>query len=110
MHYTLLEKQVRRHYHPKTTLVAVLTRGGRVLSIGKNIYKGKANKGIHAEVNAIAKAGNPAKGILSVIRMRKDGTFGCSEPCKECMEVIYKVGIKRIVYMNKGGKWCIKNI
>lgn len=59
---------------------------------------------LHAEIDALIKAGDDAKGAtLYVFRRRKDNLLGMCKPCDACMKYAKDKGIKRIVYTVDNG-------
>lgn len=96
----------------KYKLGAVIERGGRVLAVGVNSYRtyGRHYRETddfpprsvwtyHAEEAALKAVGMEANGAtLYVSRVNKRGDVRMAKPCKDCMELIKKAGIKRIVY------------
>jgi len=38
------------------------------------------------------------KATIYIVRLRKEGMFGSSGPCIDCLEAIKEVGIKKMVY------------
>ena len=68
-----------------------------------NIYT-KPESRLHAEIDALIKAGEDAKGAtLYVFRRGKDNIYRLSKPCPACMQYIKDCGIKRIVYTMESG-------
>lgn len=59
---------------------------------------------VHAELDAII--GIPYKYLINssiyVYRETKTGKPACSKPCQHCMELIKRVGIKKIFYTDNG--------
>ncbi len=43
--------------------------------------------------------------ILYICRIKADGTFGLSYPCKHCIEEIEKFNVKTIYYTTENGCW-----
>lgn len=59
---------------------------------------------LHAEIDALLKAGDDAKGAtLYIFRRGKDNIYRMSKPCPACMKMIKDYGIKRIVYTIENG-------
>ena len=91
-------------------LVAIVERGGGILSIGFNdmvrthpeYYNGKHDKGIHAEYAALKQAADPNGANLHIFRFRKNGTLGDSRPCPDCYRRIISYGVKKIFYTENG--------
>lgn len=88
---------------------AVITKGGRVLSVGINSYRnypttvlggGSADAfSTHAEVAAIkaARKSDLKGATLWVARVSSLGAR-LSAPCQSCMDVIMSSGVKRVVF------------
>ena len=108
----------------RVTMIAIITKNGRVLSIGHNDknrlsfpFKHKNGysdlSGIHAEVDSIRKCfKSQLKGAtITVIGINtRSGNMVLSKPCISCMNAIKEVGIKRIIYFDKDGKKYIERI
>jgi deoxycytidylate deaminase len=88
---------------------AVAVSGGRVLGVACNKSRNhptvledediKSQAGICAERRLLATLGNKAKGVtIYVARVKKDGSFGLSEPCDRCKEALDSSGVKRVIY------------
>ena len=88
---------------------AIIVKGGRVLSTGINKFKNHPNifenksiikqkAHIHAEADAIRKAGDLKGATIYVARINKTGNTGLSRPCNYCYEKIIEAGITKIVY------------
>lgn len=68
-----------------------------------NYIKRNGHK-LHAEMDALIKAGSNSKGsTLYIFRRGNDGIYRICEPCKACMSYIKQCGIKRIVYTIENG-------
>ncbi len=105
-------------------MVAIITKGGRVLSIGhNNKYRlsfpfKKENgysslSGQHAEMDAIRKVySSRLKGTtITVLGVNsRSNNQVMSRPCNACSNAIKEVGIKRIIYFDKAGKKYIEKI
>ena len=108
----------------RVTMLAVITKNGRVLSIGHNNknrlsfnFKQKNGysdlSGIHAEVDSIRKCfKSQLKGAtITVIGINsRSNNQVMSRPCNACLNAIKEVGIKRIIYFDKAGKKYIEKI
>lgn len=94
----------------------VISCGSRIISIGMNRYKprfttsGNFNPrqikiSIHAEENAITKAGRfHLKGsTLYSARSLANGMYGISKPCQNCAKWIILNEIKFVVYFDGAG-------
>ena len=87
---------------------AVIVKGGRVIATGVNKERNhplivssehiKTHCSVHAEVDALKKAGDVRGATMYVARVNKTGQERNSRPCKYCYANIKKSGIKKIVY------------
>lgn len=101
----------------KWKLAAGIVLKNNLISTGVNSYKthpmmakyGKNSEAIflHAEVNAISNAlkllepAQLTKCDLYVVRVRRDGSYGCSKPCVGCCRAISEFGLRN-VYWTEG--------
>lgn len=117
-------------YKRKAKIGAVITNKSEIISVGVNKLKShplqkRLNKlyfssrfgglydgdkiihrfNIHAELNAILNAGDKNLSGCSIYIFRKDGNgkLGMSRPCKACMALIKKCGIKKVYYTTRDG-------
>lgn len=104
-------------------MVAIIMKGGNILSIGYNDYNRlqysfkKENKynnsaGLHAEMSAIKKCSKTQlKGAtIMVWGVSKAGNFILTRPCESCRNAIKKVEIKKIIYFDKKNNKNIEKI
>lgn len=97
-------------FSDKQNMVAVVERGGNVISIGYNdmsrshpaYFNGEHDKGIHAEYAALRQTNNTEGANIHIFYFRKNGDLGNSKPCPDCMEEIKKSGIQKIFYIDNG--------
>lgn len=77
-------------------LGAVLVRGGKIISKGRNNYCNQ----MHAEVSTLGRAWKSERvGCdLFVVRCRKNQRFGMSKPCPNCTAFIKDSGVKRVFF------------
>ncbi len=93
------------------TLASVLVRGGNILSIGFNkpIRNGFVEhftsfwySNLHAEMAAVYQARDKSDLTgckMYTARLRYSGTeLGIAKPCKDCVHVMQRYGIKRAYY------------
>jgi len=80
--------------------VAILTRGGAIVSIGYN--RGYE----HAEEMALRKLWPDHRSGLTLwsYRITKAGKLAMAEPCEFCQELLRSNGIKRVRYSDRTGK------
>ena len=102
-------------------LSAIIVKGGKIVSIGRNkpkmnsYIKNRAHHEncatIHAEIDAIFKVRrkiNLRGSDIYVARITKHGDHGMAAPCPMCMSTIKSYGIKRIYYTTQDGNECIR--
>ena len=83
---------------------AVITRGGKVISVGRNAAKTHPLIGtynIHAEASAIFHTKDKSKlngSTIWVYRETADGIPAMAKPCDDCMKWIIESGIRTIYY------------
>lgn len=87
---------------------AILVKGGAVQSMGVNTQKNHPtivdaentpwHCGDHAEIAALKRASVTAGGTLYVARVRFDGSWAMSKPCRNCQQAIDAAQIKRVVW------------
>lgn len=87
---------------------AVIVKGGRVLSTGMNKERNhpkivssehiKTHCSVHAEIDALKKAGDVRGATMYIARVNKRGQDRSSRPCDKCYSNIINAGIKKIVY------------
>lgn len=89
-------------------LGAVIVKKGKIIGKGfnnPNKTHPKSNsefKKIHAEFAALQSAGNCTGADIYIYRETKDGSMALSSPCKYCVILIKKAGIKNIYYTDSG--------
>lgn len=70
----------------------------------KSLSFKKTKAKLHAEMDALIKAGNDAAGAtLYVFRRGNDNIYRISKPCNACMNFIKDCGIIRVVYTIENG-------
>lgn len=103
-------KEIFSHPKQRQNMVAVIEKGGAILSIGRNnmtktnpaFFNGEHDLCIHAEYDALRQL-RDAKGTnLYVFRFKKSGGLGTSKPCSDCMKVIKERGVHKVFYFDKG--------
>jgi deoxycytidylate deaminase len=94
---------------------ASLYSGSRLLSIGANLFgrshPDSANspsfyRSTHCEHVALLRRKHyESTGNLTlyVARIRADGSFGCSKPCDNCMNLMKLAGVTRVRFFDENG-------
>lgn len=93
----------------RVQMIAMLEKGGRILSLGKNDFRKKGilknpiyhEKGIHAELSAIIQFEEDVHNATIIVAGIGNSGYPIktSKPCDLCMELIYKTsGINKIIY------------
>lgn len=87
---------------------AVIVKGGSVLATGFNKDRNHPNNvseehikdycSVHAEVDAMKKAGATKGATIYVARVNSFGNQMMSRPCSRCYKKIKQSGIKKVVY------------
>jgi diaminohydroxyphosphoribosylaminopyrimidine deaminase/5-amino-6-(5-phosphoribosylamino)uracil reductase len=85
-----LARAGRNRAHPKPTVGAVLVRDGEVVGEGTTEAAGR-----HAEVVALADAGERARGATMYVTLEPCDHHGTTPPCTEA---ILAAGVERVVY------------
>ena len=90
----LLKKIAMKSDHKNYKHATIVLRGGAVVAFGANLGKR------HSEVVALSKIWpNKRKGCRIVnIRIRRDGSFGMSKPCKNCSKFLKENGVISVTY------------
>jgi deoxycytidylate deaminase len=100
--FRLAKKESRKNTTHRIKVGAVITKNGRVLSLGHNLAKTHPAIGtyqIHAEAAAIIAARHELMGAsIWVYRETADGIPGMAKPCSDCMALIIHSGIERVYY------------
>lgn len=110
----------------RARLGAIVVEGKRIISTGNNqkktrplqhkynIYRDFQNyvdsiAYQHAEIAAISpligKEIDWSKVSIYVYRIKKDGSPGCSKPCKACAQLIKDLGIRTVYYIDDFGRY-----
>ena len=96
-------------------LGAVIHRGKRIISTGYNQskshpgvkqFESQSNllRGLHAEMHATVGVDNLQSASLTVVRIRKDGSFGLAAPCRECRKFLAIRGINSVYFSTGNGQ------
>src|SRR5882672_4670449 len=85
-----LAERGRGHVEPNPLVGAVIVRDGRIVGEGWHEKFGQA----HAEVNALAAAGDAARGATLYVTLEPCCHFGKTPPCTDA---VLRSGVKRVV-------------
>jgi deoxycytidylate deaminase len=104
------EKASVKGEHKIHRLGAVIAFGNDIVSVGWNKSKTHPKsthpwKHIHAEMDAIMKAGQCDGAELYVARIGNDGLLRNAKPCPACMSLIIASGIRKI-HFTENNDWC----
>lgn len=104
-------------------LAAVITKGGSVVSVGRNrarmnsyvMYYGDhdGTASVHAEIDAIFRARRKIDLTgckMYVARKTKRGQIGLAAPCGMCTRTIGRYGIKRVYYTVDDTSWAVMRV
>jgi deoxycytidylate deaminase len=100
---------------------SALIQSGKVLNVSINSSRTKFDKAIlpcaHSEMACLHRWWCQNRGTkekkrrrllkkmtLIIVRVMASGEFGNSMPCKDCLDLIKDLGIKRVLYSNQEGK------
>lgn len=94
----------------RVRMIAMLEKGGRILSLGKNKFYKKGilkhpiyqEKGIHAELSAIVQFEEEVHNATLIVAGIGSSGFPIktTKPCDICMELIYQTpGINKVLYL-----------
>lgn len=93
----------------KFRIGAILWQGSKIKGMGRNFFnldlcekEGKRKGGLHAEALAIIRGNSNRvdwkKATLTVARVGRNGIVRNAKPCKDCMRLIRKIGIKNVCW------------
>lgn len=108
----LARKLAAKGNSPNFRLGAVLLKGNKIISTGRNyFYKThpkatNALRTIHAEVDCVRRIGrfeDPVNSTLVIVRETNSGLLSMAKPCPHCMDLLYQIGVKDIWYTNYNG-------
>lgn len=99
MNHHLIEKLASKSTH-RCHHVAIVERGGAILSLGYN------HDGIHAEHVALNKLWVSERNGVRVwsLRLMRNGTFGMAKPCINCERYLRENGVRAVVYTDVHGQ------
>jgi len=98
---------------------AAVVQNRTVIGSGRNYTKTHSRshgpfRQVHAEAHALDRARRTGVGTvgatLVVVRKLADQTLGVSRPCSACFRAAQAAGIKRIVYTDWGGQFCVLDL
>lgn len=121
--FELAKKAAQTSDYNKFKIGAVVTEKGKLVALGRNStkshpvqreynqYRNRGGKGcahhIHAEIAALMKLKDADiqwnKVQIYTYRQTADGRPAMARPCNSCMELIKKLGIKKICYSTEYG-------
>ena len=103
-----LAKRAARHSQHSMRVGAVVARKNQVLSLGFNQPTKTHPKSrnefarIHAELDAIL--GVPLDALrgtsVYVVRLTKTNLLASSHPCKDCMNLLREVGVRKVFFVD----------
>lgn len=93
----------------RVSLGAAILKGKKVLSTGTNNENKTSPKAqnitkrLHAEFDALRHNKSFEGATIYVVRIKKDGSYGMAKPCKHCVKLCRKAGIKKVFYSTQNG-------
>ena len=95
----LVRKNATKARHPQHKHVAIVLRGGAIMSVGHNYDS------VHAEVAALSRLWPDQRKGCKVwsLRVRKHGQYGLAKPCPKCQQFMRENGIKTVFYSDAEG-------
>lgn len=90
--------------HSLWKLGAALTRGGSLLTVGRNKTKNDPlivdHKfcSVHAEEDVLNQVDDATGTVLYVARVTRGRKIGLARPCVRCMETAHVAGVRKVVY------------
>lgn len=89
----------------KFRIVAVVTYGGKIVSIGHNRQQSCHDRNIHAEMSATFGIKHNIEGSsIYVCRITTNG-LSMARPCKDCLDSLIRSKVKSVCYTNYDGEW-----
>ena len=98
--------------------ISVLVKGGKIFAYGESSLGGKPRcaayrgRSCHSEMSVLklikTELGNKRKVrkyTLWNVRWDRNGDLANSKPCLHCQQVLLQVGIRKVVYSTKEGKF-----
>lgn len=115
-HVKLAERNAL-HSDMRTRIGAVVSKRKKVLGTGFNKPKThpktnghpyKPNAGLHAEMSACLgiDVSDLVGATVTVVRIKKDGSWGLARPCNGCCQFLRKLGLARMVYSTGQQRIC----
>lgn len=109
---SLAQKMLKINNHPKYKMISLVIRGGRLISVGTNkesapkrfIKAHREGLKLHAEVDSLigVDKSTTKNATLYIIGETLAGNKMTTKPCSTCLGFIEKMGLRRIVYQDKG--------
>jgi deoxycytidylate deaminase len=86
--------------------MAVVSKGGKTLSIGFNRPQPVPKRNVHAEHNALSGLRDIQGAEIYVTRLAQ-GNLTMAMPCEKCMKLIISKGIRKVHFTDYKGEWRI---
>lgn len=90
----------------------IIVQSGAVQGRGVNTYRNQPGiieeidaLSVHAEINALKRAGNVQGAVAYISRVNNNGEPRQSRPCPACLQALKDAGIKRICYTINGEEY-----
>ena len=111
----LARKFLSTSTHSKYRMVAILVKGGRLISAGANkensapkryVKQIRTNMSLHAEVCCLSGISKEASrgATIYIVGETAKGNSMLTAPCESCLSFIFHMDLKRIVYETKENK------
>jgi deoxycytidylate deaminase len=109
MNLSLLIKRAKRSSHWRYQHVALILSGSRLLSWGYNTDTLHAEESALRRLDRLYRPGNSRRPknlhLISFMVRKRDGSFGNSEPCERCADLLIRNKVRRITFVNQKGEW-----
>jgi len=95
-----------RNFIVRFPFACLITQGSKIISVGYNERKTDPfavetrESYLHAELDAIKRAGTESHGATMFIARKRKTGFGIAKPCPICAREILRSGIRKIVFTN----------
>lgn len=107
-------KLLKLSFHSKYKMIALLVKGGNIISVGANkegapkpyVKCHRPEMGLHAEVSCLAgiTKDQSKNTTIYVVGQTTKGNNMLTKPCKSCYSFIKEMGIRRVVYETSSGE------